>query len=137
MISGPKIIEDIVDEMWRRLQADCYLPPHMVHHNFSLYGCLELTVTLTRDDRPSVVTECWIRMGSANNGRGTEAAYPEPLAATELRCQRQDGPYRYRLLQICRAWTDCERAFPDVPGAVKTSFSSFQAWVVPSVLAFE
>ena len=84
MISGPEIIEDIVNEMRRRLQADCYLPPHMVHHNFSLYGCLEVTVTLTSDDRPSVVTECWIRMGSANNGRGTEAAYPEPLPATRV-----------------------------------------------------
>jgi hypothetical protein len=81
MIRGPEIIEAIVNEVRRRLQADCFLAPHMLHHNFSLYGCLELT--LTSDDRPPFVTECFIRMGSANNGRGTGAACPDRQAVAE------------------------------------------------------
>jgi hypothetical protein len=40
MIRGPEIIEAIVNEERRRLEADCFFAPHFLYDHFSVYGWL-------------------------------------------------------------------------------------------------
>jgi hypothetical protein len=85
MIRGPEIIEAIVNEVRRRLQADCYLAPHMVHRSFSVDGHLGLKIT-TSGERGMVETGCRLLLDCGALGQVVQvspAVIPERGKAAE------------------------------------------------------
>jgi len=85
MIRGPEIIEAIVNEVRRRLQADCYLAPHMVHRSFSVDGHLGLKIT-TSGERGMVETGCRLLLDCGALGQVVQvspAVIPERVKTAE------------------------------------------------------